>query len=302
MRSPWWQFLKPKYWLGLPLFGLLALVAQFPYRWQYAIGSAFGWLLSKVDRKGVHTTQVNCRLAFPHLTAPQQQDFIRANYQSAGLSLIETACAWFSDATRFQSLLTYEGLEHLEAAQQSGRGILLASAHFGCLEIAGCLFAANHSLQVMYRSQKLLLLDAFAKYYRHKIYDGIIAREDLRGLIRTLKNGGIVWYTPDIDAGLKNSVFVPFFGIPTATLTTTSRLAAKTDAMVIPTFFYRQANAQGYRLVFKPPLTPFPSGDDLKDATLLNQVIEEAVRVAPTQYLWQYKRFKTRPNGEKRFY
>ena len=111
-----------------------------------------------------------------------------------------------------------------------------------------------------------------------------------------------MWYTPDIDAGRRNSVFAPFFGIPTATLTTTSRLAARTDAIVLPTFFYRNANGQGYRVVFKAPLENFPSGNDEIDAIHLNAAIEQAVRIAPTQYLWQYKRFKTRPAGEKRFY
>lgn len=297
--SPWWQLCKPRNWLWSPVLLLLAGLAQCPHPWQIAVGRRLGSLLQRLDRKGVHTTCVNIRLAFPELDAAQQQHFLRDNYQSAGLSLVETATAWFRHKVT-PALLTFEGEEHLQAALDSGRGILLASAHLGCLEIVGRLFSRLHPLSVMYRPQKLALIDAFAKYYRQRFYHQIIARDDLRGLIRTLKNGGIVWYTPDIDGGLRNSVFVPFFGIPTATLTTTSRLAAKTNAIVLPTFFYRQE--KNYVMCFKPPLDNFPSGDDTHDAASLNAVIEQAVRHEPTQYLWQYKRFKTRPPGEKRFY
>lgn len=299
-NSPWWQLLKPRHWLWAPLLLLLWGIAQCPRRWQVAIGKHLGALLQRFDRKGMHTTRVNVRLAFPELDDLQQQSFVHDNYQSAGLSLVETAMAWFGRGKHWPALLSFEGEEHLQAALASGRGILLASAHLGCLEIVGRLFSQRYPLSVMYRPQKLALIDAFATYYRHRFYQQIIARDDLRGLIRTLKNGGIVWYTPDIDGGLRNSVFVPFFGIPTATLTTTSRLATKTNAVVIPTFFYRQGSA--YVMCFKPPLDNFPSGDDTQDATTLNAVIEQAVRREPTQYLWQYKRFKTRPPGEKRFY
>lgn len=302
LSSPWWQLLKPRNWLWLPILLLLAAVVQLPYRWQYHLGLRLGRLLRHIDRKGVHTTRVNSHLAFPELTEAEREAFIQSNYESVGLSLIETATAWLSRQARYQHLLTFDGLEHWLDAQATGRGVILVSAHLGCLEIVGRLLAARHPLGVMYRPQKLAILDAFTRYYRHKYYQQIIARDDLRGLIRALKKGHTIWYTPDIDAGLRNSVFVPFFGIATATLTTTSRLAAKTGAIVIPTFFYRQAAGSGYTLVFQPPIDHFPSGDDLADATRLNAIIEAAIRKAPTQYLWQYKRFKTRPVGEKRFY
>lgn len=297
--SPWWQLFKPRNWLWAPILLILVIMAHCPRRWQVSAGQRLGTLLQRIDRKGVHTTRVNIRLAFPELDAQQQQAFLQANYQSAGLSLVETAMAWFGPNLD-SNLLSFEGEAYWQAALQSGRGILLASAHLGCLEIVGRMFSRLHPLSVMYRPQKLALIDAFAKYYRQRFYKQIIARDDLRGLIRTLKNGGIVWYTPDIDGGLRNSVFVPFFDIQTATLTTTSRLAAKTNAIVLPTFFYRRG--ENYVMSFKPPLEHFPSGDDTRDAAALNLVIEQAVRQEPTQYLWQYKRFKTRPPGEKRFY
>lgn len=301
-HSPWWQLLKLKHCLWLPLFLSLRLIATLPYRWQMTLGKYLGRLLAKIDRKGLHTTQVNIRLAFPTLSDHERRRFIQENYESAGMGVIETASAWFNPQRRFQHLLTIEGQAIFDAAKASGRGIILASAHLSCLEIAGQIFSSNERISVMYRPQKLLILDVFAKYYRQQFYHDIIARDDLRGLIRSLKQGDTVWYTPDVDAGLRNSVFAPFFGVPTATLTTTSRLAARTNAIVIPTFFYRKANAEGYQLIFKAPLEHFPSGDDTHDANSLNAAIEAAVRREPTQYLWQYKRFKTRPPGEKRFY
>jgi len=124
----------------------------------------------------------------------------------------------------------------------------------------------------------------------------------MRAILRTLKKGEIVWYAPDQDFGTERSVFAPFFGVPTATLTTTARLAKLTGAPVLPQFSRRLPGSQGYLVTILPPLENFPSGDDVVDATRVNQVIETGVKEAPGQYLWVHRRFKSRPPGEPPLY
>jgi len=158
------------------------------------------------------------------------------------------------------------------------------------------------SFAVMYRPAKNKVFDALAYHYRKNLYAKIIARHDLRGMLTWLKANQVIWYTPDVDAGTKNSVFVPFFGVPAASITATTRLADMTQAAVMPIFFYRRDDFSGYDICIEPMLENFPSGNIEHDTLRINQIIETAVRKKPEEYLWQYKRFKTRPNNEKRFY
>jgi KDO2-lipid IV(A) lauroyltransferase len=129
-----------------------------------------------------------------------------------------------------------------------------------------------------------------------------IPHEDLRGLLRAFKRGQAVWYAPDQNHGLRNSVFAPFFGVPACTLAATSRLAALSGAAVVPYFPRRLPGAAGYEIVILPALDDFPGADPVADAARINALLENHIRQAPEQYLWVHRRFKTRPPGESGFY
>jgi KDO2-lipid IV(A) lauroyltransferase len=124
----------------------------------------------------------------------------------------------------------------------------------------------------------------------------------MRGTLKSLKSGRVLWYLPDQDYGLSQSLFAPFFGLQAATVHATSRMAHKTNASVIPVTFTRLANAKGYKIIIETALDNFPSNDLLKDSTRINQLIENRVRLQPDQYLWVHRRFKNRPDGEKDYY
>lgn len=293
--SPWWQLCRLRYCLLLPIALLFRVTIYLPYRWQMHLGKCLGLGLRRLDKRGRHVSLVNLSMCFPELTTAEQDTIQRKSYLGLGQSLFETFMAWFAPSRKLYKLRHMYGLENLHKAQQSKQGIILLSAHFTCLEIAGRLFAENYPVTVVYRNSKSFLIDKFAKYYRQKIYHKIIVREDLRSILKALRQNEMVWYTADIDAGERNSVFAPFFGITTATITATARLAKHTGAKVVPTFFYRRLDGTGYDGYFEAALENFPSQDPVKDATMINQVIETAIRRSPEQYLWQYKRFKTRP-------
>jgi KDO2-lipid IV(A) lauroyltransferase len=130
----------------------------------------------------------------------------------------------------------------------------------------------------------------------------MISKRDMRTAIRYLRGGGVLWYAPDQDFGPKQSEFVPFFGIPAATLAATVRLVELTGCRVIPMFPRYDARSGQYVVTFRPPLDDFPSGDIVKDLARINAMLEEQVRAAPEQYWWIHRRFKTRPDGEPPFY
>lgn len=301
-KQPSIKLLQPRYWPFWLAIGILWLLACLPYPVLLKIGSNLGRLIYRLSAKARHTTEINLRLCFPDWSDRDRKQLVIRNFESVGISLMETALAWWGKPQRLQPLLQVYGLEHLEQALMTGKGVILCSAHFMTLELAGSLLAKRLPFAVIYRPQKNAVLDRFAKRYRQRLYRQIIARGDLRGMIKYLRNNGVVWYTPDIDAGLKNSLFAPFFNISTATITATSRLAQLSQAQVLPAFPFRRKDGTGYDIYIQAPLADYPSNNPENDATRINQLIEVAIRQAPEQYLWQYKRFKTRPPGEARLY
>ena len=149
---------------------------------------------------------------------------------------------------------------------------------------------------VMQRDHNNPLMNAVMTRARERRYGNVLGAKDLRGLFRSLKKNRAVWYATDQDYGRKDIVFAPFFGIPAGTITATSRIAERSGCKVVPFSHFRRDDGPGYDIYFHPALESFPSGDDLQDATLINQTIEREVRRAPDQYLWMHRRFKTRPD------
>lgn len=280
----------------------MKLLVKLPYKRQLSIGRRIGWLLTIFPSKMRHTTEINLRLCFPELTKQQHQQLLRKNFESVGIGIMETALGWWASDAKIEQLAHAQGFENIENAFKKGKGVILCGAHYTSLEIVGRLMAKRFPIAVVYRTQKNPLLEKINRQALDKHYHSVLRREDIRGMLRCLKDNICVWYTPDVDAGVRNSIFVPFFGILAATITATPRFAKMSGAPVIPAIFYRRDDGSGYDLIARPALDNFPSENLEQDIILINQVIEAAIRQHPEQYIWQYKRFKTRPAGEKRFY
>jgi KDO2-lipid IV(A) lauroyltransferase len=287
-------------WIGL---ACLWLITRLPYCLQKRIGHAIGKIAYWSAPKMRHITETNIRLCFPALSSEEVTTLVKKNFSSLGMGLIETAMAWWvSDSQLKKCKITITGVEHAEAAFAKGNGMLLLSPHFACLEMIGRLLGSRYTIAAMYRPHKIRLVAAIQERFREKYRIKQIARHRMRDLLQTFKENLAVWYAYDIDAGPKRSVFAPFFGIQTASLTSVSRLVEMTGTTVIPIEFYRLDDCWGYEIHLQPALGNFPGKDLTEDATRLNTHLEAAVRRKPEQYIWQYKRFKTRPEGEKRFY
>lgn len=298
-----YEFLiNPLYWPLWCVVLVLWCLAQLPYRLQMRLGSLVGLFIWRFLRKGQQVARINIQLCFPELSLVEREALVKANCISMGKFVFEALASLWGNRKRLQSLLHIKNNEYSEQAVQMGKPIVVIGAHFTSLEIVGRLFAMRIPYGVVYRPHKIKFIEYFNGRILEKQFAAAIPRHDVRAMVRALKNGVPVWMTPDVDAGKKGSVFAPFFKIPTATVTTPSRLASMTNAVVLPVSFYRREDGRGYDLYFEPPLANFPSEDPVVDATRINQVIEAQIRKAPAQYLWQYKRFKTRPQGEARFY
>ena len=296
------HFLAPRYWGTWLALGLLRLMIVPPYRWQVRLGAGLGYLFYLLARSRRRIAETNIARCFPALSPREQRALVRRNFRATGIAVQETLLAWWGKDERLAPLLEIEGLEHLQAALKQGKGALLLGAHFTSLEISGRLLSLRQPCYAMYRRHNNPLLEAVIKHSRESFLDGLVERRDMRRMIRLLREGKVVWYAPDQDFGSRGSIFAPFFGIQTASLVMTSKLARVSGAPVLPFFSQHTDDNRGYRLIIRPPLEDFPSGDDVADATRINAIIEEQVRKAPEQYLWVHRRFKTRPEGEAPFY
>ena len=180
--------------------------------------------------------------------------------------------------------------------------MLLVGAHFSHLELCARLVSQRIRIAGMYRMMDNAVFEHYVLRARLRYADAMFAKDDIRGTVNYLKRGGTLWYAPDQDMRGKDAVFVPFFGVPAATITATHHLARLSGAVVIPFFHRRREDGRGYEVRLEAPLENFPGTDVVADTARVNSVIESMVREAPAQYLWVHKRFKSRPPGEKPLY
>ncbi|WP_226666183.1 LpxL/LpxP family Kdo(2)-lipid IV(A) lauroyl/palmitoleoyl acyltransferase [Microbulbifer aggregans] len=296
--------LHPRYWLTWLLFGVWFLIAQLPYRWQMALGRGLGHLMLKLAKTRRVIADRNLALCFPELSAQKREQLLRRNFASNGIALMETGMAWFRSSRWLRKRFTIEGLEHLQEPRERGQGVVMMAMHFTTLEIGAAFMAMSHPVDGMYRPHKNPVYDYMQRKgrERHGEDSDVFQRKDVRGMLRALKNGRAVWYAPDQDYGIKQGVFAPLFGIPAATVTGTSRFARVGRAQVVPYTVTRLEERGHYHVKVFPPIKEIPSGDELKDAILVNQFVEARMRENPAQYMWVHRRFKTRPEGEEGFY
>ncbi|MDR7026454.1 lipid A biosynthesis lauroyl acyltransferase [Pseudomonas peli] len=295
-------FLHPRFWplwLGL---GLLWLIAQLPYTVLLRLGRCLGGVMYRLASSRRKIAARNLELCFPQMPAAEREALLKENFASTGITFFEMAIAWWWPAERLRRLGTIEGLEHLRQAEADGQGVILMALHFTTLEMGGGLLGMAQDMYGMYRPHKNPLFDYVQRRGREQRLLGVIGRDDVRGMLKLLRAGGVVWYAPDQDYGAQRSVFVPLFGVPAATVTATSKFARMGRAQVIPFTQQRLPDGQGYRLVIHPPLADFPTDSEEADCLRVNQWIEQAISACPEQYLWAHRRFKTRPEGEPKLY
>lgn len=296
------HLLAPSQWPTWIAIGLAWLVARLPLGALRRLGLALGkltWHLAPARRR---IAAINIGLCFPERSAAEQEALARDCVQQVTLGTLELALAWLNPKRDVRGLCRISGAEHLKAAQAQGRGVVLVGGHYAVMDIIAQSLAELGGIDLMYRKNKQPAWEWLQMRGRGHYFEHIHERRDTRGILRALKRGRTIWYAADQDYGPTHSVFAPFFGVPAATITATSRLARFNQSPVLLLSQHRDRDGVGWQLHFTPIVSDFPSADEQADATRMNALLETEIRKDPAQYLWVHKRFKTRPEGEPSFY
>jgi len=279
---------------------LMWLVRFLPFRAVAAIGEGLGaalfWLMPARRR----VVRINLEKCFPAMPAAGRERLARAAFRAFFRSFVDRGVLWWSSRGRIARFVRFEGMEHLKALE--GKRVILLAPHFVGLDAAVTRLAMDFLLAGMYSNQSDPYFNRVMDERRNRFGGFSFPRQaGLIASLRPMRKGAYYYYLPDLDMGPKRAVFVPFFGVPAATVTGLTYISRFMRASVVPCVT-RMLPDGGYVVRFYPAWTGYPSGDEVADARRMLAFIEERVLEMPEQYHWLHKRFKTRPPGEAGFY
>lgn len=281
---------------------LLWLISLLPYSVLMFCGRRLGGLMRLLISKRRKIAEINLTACFPDLDKAAIHKLVKQHFHALGMAFMEMGICWWWSDDRLRPLLHLDGFEHIENAHNEGKGVILLSAHFTDLEIGGRLLALKHKLHAVYRKHQTPYFEAFIKNRRALYTNGIIEKNNIRAMLKSLKNKQTVWYAPDQNFSGKNSILADFFGQPAPSNAATARLAKMTGAAVIPFVQFRREDGKGYNLKILPALENFPVGDDLVDANRINALFEQLIIQQPSHYYWVHRRFKNLPDQQADIY
>ncbi|MGM0564583.1 MAG: LpxL/LpxP family Kdo(2)-lipid IV(A) lauroyl/palmitoleoyl acyltransferase [Pseudomonadota bacterium] len=291
------DYLHPRHWPTWVGIGILRAFGLMPFALQSWLGGALGWASYYLAGERRRVARINLQLCFPELSDTARERLIKDNFIASGRGFTELGSFWWMSGEEYRRRSRVFGLEHLDRALDEGN-VLLLGVHFTCLESGvRALKERGYHMQGMYKPAHDKLFDAFMRAQRDRHYaGGMIPNRETKRFLQRLRKGQLSWYAPD-QSFSRSVVFAPLFGIETASLTATAKLAQVGRAQVLPFFGIRNPAGNGFDAYVLPPLKDFPSGDDVADATRVNRAIEEMIRYAPEQYMWGHRRFKRLANG-----
>jgi KDO2-lipid IV(A) lauroyltransferase len=284
------------------IFALLWLAHFLPYRVLAVIGDIVGVLAFWLIPERRQVTRVNLEKCFPAMNAAEREQLARRHFRAFCRSFVDRALLWWAPRARIKALIRIEGLEHLRAL--GGAPAILFVPHFVGMDAGGTRISCEIDVVSMYARQKdekfnELLLRGRSRFGDQRL---VSRQEGIRATLTAMREGRPFYYLPDQDYGPRDAIFVPFFGVPAATVPGLSRIARLAGARVLPCVTQMLPGGAGYLLRIEPPWDNFPTGDVEADTRRMNEYIERRVLEMPEQYLWMHKRFKTRPEGEAGFY
>ena len=271
-----------------------------PPRWVTFLGNALGRVLFHFGRRRI--TLTNLRLCFPEKSEEERIAIGRRVFQNLARATLELGRLWYAPPDKAIENVTLVDRHYADDLRGKTPSIFLAP-HFVGLDIGGARISREFPEAFsMYSQQKNKVFDRALRRARSRFGDPLLVtrQQGLRPVLKALRQFKPFYYLPDMDFGVRDAVFVPFFGVPTATVTAMSRLSRITGAKVVPCVS-RQTEL-GYEVRLYPAWDNFPSDDPEADARRMNGFIEERVREMPDQYFWVHKRFKTRPPGDASVY
>jgi KDO2-lipid IV(A) lauroyltransferase len=286
------KLLGPRYWptwLGL---GLLRLIQRLPHGALLAVGRGIGRLVRRLPLHYAQVARCNLHLCLPELSVQQRERVLDEHFEALGMGLCESAMTWWSSDAEIARLSSICGVEHLLQALSLGRGAILLTAHFTTLEIGARVLNTQVPLNAMHKRPKNDLLAHFFEHHRGRHALRVFSGDNVRGMVRALRDNGCVWYAPDQSYRKKGAQMVHFFGVPASTNVFTSRLAAMTGAAVLFVGHERLPGNAGYTVTLHAAPAGYPSESAVEDAEQFHRFVESEVRRIPAQYWWIHRRFK----------
>jgi KDO2-lipid IV(A) lauroyltransferase len=295
-RPPLHQYWTPQYWPTWIGIGLLRLSCLLPFKWQIGLGKSIGRLAHRIGAERRAITRRNLELCFPELPEAERNKLALEHFEALGASLMEMALGRWATKEKLLAMTTVKGGHHIQQTLDEGYGVILVSAHFTSLDVCGHALRQHCShYDVSYRRFRNPLTTEFVASTRQRTARQVIEKNDIKGMIRSLREGTPIWYAPDQSYHLKQSALLPFFDVPAMTNIATTSFAKLGRAKAIP-FWPRRLPEGGYEIRILPPLAGLPSDDPEEDTRKYVAALEEQIRRCPEQYYWVHRKFKNRPD------
>lgn len=287
----WRSYTSPRYWGTWTGFAILWLCSRMPYIWQLNAGKGLGivvWYLLPGRRR---ITLTNLALAFPDKNDKQISRLAKKVYRQIGMSIAEGATLWFRPVNFYAHRFDLTGTENLESALAKGNGVILLQAHFSLLEMVSGILGPRYPISAVFDPPKNPLFSAFLANRRSRFIKDLIENRDIRQMVRNLKRGEIVWYSPDQSVARHHGgIPTRFFGQPVLTTAGTGRIVRMTNATVLPLLPTRLSEEGNYRLHIGSPIAIDSNHEKATQA--INDLFEDQIKAQPEQYFWMHKRFK----------
>lgn len=290
---------------GALVVGFLRLFALLPWRAVQGSGRFIGWLMWKLPNRSREVARTNLSKCFPELDASERERLLGQSLQQIGMAFTESACAWIWPADKTLRLVKdVQGLEVLEQALASGKGVVGITSHLGNWEVLNHFYCAQCKPIIFYRPPKLKAVDELLQRQRVQLGNKVApsTREGIISVIKEVRKGGAVGIPADPEPSEGSGVFVPFLG--TQALTSKFVPGMLTGGKAVGVFLHalRLDDGSGYKVILEAA-PPAMYDEDVEVAVAaMSGIIERYVRTWPSQYMWTMKRFKKRPAGEKRWY
>ncbi len=297
------SLLHPQFWLTWIALSIVFLVSIMPQTLRHYLGRSIGKLTYTKNKKRRNIVLSNIKIAFPELDKHAQQQLAKQHLQWYGCALIDYSLLLFASKQRLKKLVQIEGQEHIDQAIKNNQSIMILLAHSVMLEFAPIGLSFHYDCYGSYKSAKNPVMDWLIAKSRCRYVKFVVSREQgLRKLIRELVPKQLLIFLPDEDLGRDNAVFVPFFGLNKATLTTPARIAKLGKAVSFPCFSYYDQKTSTYKIIIAPAIKDYPRKNNHENALKLNQQLERLIKQNPAQYMWLMRLYRTRPNGENAVY
>ncbi|MFT5112980.1 MAG: KDO2-lipid IV(A) lauroyltransferase [Parasphingorhabdus sp.] len=293
------EFIRPRNALTLFVFLLVRLASWLPRKLTLAIGKLLGSIFYWVNKKRRNIAAVNLSLCFPEKSAAEREQMARVHFQNYGMTTLDLGLIWWGSKKKLDRWVRFEGLDQVNKILAKDQRIIFMGPHAVSMDLGGIALSSKVYLASMMKRASDGLINWLLLYGRNRFGGEMVMRDDgIRALIRKMRKGRSVYLIPDEDFGHQASFFVPFFGVQRSTLSVVGRLAGITKAAVVPIFTSLDTRTGIYTVHLGEALKDFPSGDEQQDTLTVSQALEQCIRIAPDQYMWTFRWFKTRPNGE----